>query len=48
MVKSVLTIKLKLANILLKINLPAFHYSIIPFLRQVLNPQKISYISIKL
>jgi hypothetical protein len=30
MVKFVLTIKLKMANILLKTNLPVFHYSINP------------------
>jgi len=34
MVKCVLTIKLKMANILLKTNLPEFHYSIIPYSRQ--------------
>jgi len=40
--------KIKMANILLKTNLPVFHYSIIPFLRQAFKPQKISYIFIKL
>jgi len=32
--------KIKMANILLKTNLPVFHYSIIPFLRQAFKPQK--------
>jgi hypothetical protein len=35
--------KIKMANILLKTNLPVFHYSIIPFLRQAFKPQKVSY-----
>jgi len=35
--------KIKMANILLKTNLPVFHYSIIPFLRQAFMPQKIAY-----
>jgi hypothetical protein len=35
--------KIKMANILLKTNLPVFHYSIIPFLRQAFKPQKMSY-----
>jgi len=42
MVKLVLTIKLKMANILLKTNLPD-----IPFSTQAFKPQKISYIFIK-
>jgi len=33
--------KIKMANILLKTNLPVFHYSIIPFLRQAFEFQKI-------
>ena len=38
--------KIKMANILLKTNLPLFHYSIIPFLRQAFEFQKLSYFSI--
>ena len=34
--------KIKMANILLKTNLPVFQYSIIPFLRQAFKPQKVS------
>jgi len=48
MVKFVLKIKLKMANILLKTNLPVFHHSIIPYSRQAFKPQKMSYIFIKL
>jgi len=48
MVEFVLTIKLKMDNILLKTNLPVFHYSIIPYSRQAFKPQKMSYIFIKL
>ena len=33
-----------MANILLKSNILTFHYSIIPFLRQAYNPQKMFYI----
>jgi len=40
--------KIKMANILLKTNLPAFHYPIIPFLRQAFKPQKMFYFFIKL
>jgi len=35
--------KIKMANILLKTNLPVFHYSITPFLRQGFKPQKMFY-----
>jgi len=35
--------KIKMANILLKTNLPVFHYSIIPFLRQAFKPQKVLF-----
>jgi len=35
-------------NILLKTNLPLFHYSIIPYSRKAFKPQKIFYIFIKL
>ncbi len=38
--------KIKMANILLKTNLPVFHYSIIPLLRQAFEFQKMSYFSI--
>ncbi len=38
--------KIKMANILLKTNLPIFQYSIIPFLRQAFKPQKMSFFSI--
>ncbi|PLX53283.1 MAG: hypothetical protein C0611_05975 [Desulfobacteraceae bacterium] len=48
MVKFVLRIKLEMINILLKTNLPVFHHSIIPYPRQALKPQKMSYIFIKL
>ncbi len=40
--------KIKMANILLKTNLPVFHYSIIPFFRQAFKPQKIAYFFNKL
>jgi hypothetical protein len=40
--------KIKIANILLKTNLPVFHYSIIPYSRQAYKLQKMSYIFIKL
>jgi len=40
--------KIKMANILLKTNLPVFHYSIIPYSRQAFKSQKMSYIFIKL
>jgi hypothetical protein len=45
MVKFVLMIELKLANILLR---PIFQYSIIPYSMQAFKPQKTSYIFIKL
>jgi hypothetical protein len=48
MVEFVLTIKLKMDDILLKTNLPVFHHSIIPYSRQAFKPQKLSYIFIKL
>jgi hypothetical protein len=48
MVEFVLTIKLKMDNILFKTNLPVLHYSIIPYSRQAFKPQKMSYIFIKL
>jgi len=38
--------KIKMANILLKTNLPLFHYSIILFLRQAFEVQKMAYFSI--
>ncbi|OEU64532.1 MAG: hypothetical protein BBJ57_11625 [Desulfobacterales bacterium PC51MH44] len=41
-------VKFKMANILIKTNLPVFHYSIIPYSRQAFKPQKMSYIFIKL
>jgi len=40
MIKCVLTVKLKLANILLKTNFPVFHYSNIPYSRQRLRLKK--------
>jgi hypothetical protein len=40
--------KIKMANILLKTNLPVFYHSIIPFLRQAFKPHKIFYFFIKL
>jgi hypothetical protein len=40
--------KIKSGEYPFKINFPAFHYSIIPCLRQALKPQKIFYIFIKL
>ncbi|PLX46094.1 MAG: hypothetical protein C0611_12345 [Desulfobacteraceae bacterium] len=48
MVKFVLRIKLKMDKILLKTNLPLFHHSIIPYLRQAFKTQKMFYIFIKL
>jgi len=48
MAEFVLTIKLKMNNIILKINLPAFHYSIISYSRQAFKSQKMSYFFIKL
>jgi len=48
MVKFVLKIKLKMDNILLKTNLPVFQYSIVPYSRQALKLQKMSYIFIEL
>ena len=47
MIKFVATIKLKMDNILLKINLPVFHYSIIPYSRKAFKPHKMSYTFIK-
>ncbi len=38
--------KIKMANILLKTNLPVFHSSIIPFLRQAFKPRKSPIFSI--
>ena len=38
--------KIKMAIILLKTNIPAFHHSIIPFPGQVRTPQKISISSV--
>jgi hypothetical protein len=38
--------KIKMANILLKTNLPVFHHSIIPFLRQAFNLIKYSIFSL--
>jgi len=35
--------KIKMANILLKTNIPTFHHSIIPFPGQIRNPQKPLY-----
>jgi hypothetical protein len=35
--------KTKMANILLKTNIPSFQHSIIPFLGQIRNPQKTLY-----
>jgi hypothetical protein len=32
--------KIKMANILLKTNIPSFHHSIIPFSGQIRKPQK--------
>jgi hypothetical protein len=40
MIKCVLTVKLKLANILLKTNFPVFHYSNFPYSRQCLRLKK--------
>jgi len=40
--------KIEMANILLKTNLPVFHYSIIPFLRQAFEFQKMSHFFNKL
>jgi len=48
MVKVLLTIKLKLADILLKTNLPVFHHSIIPSSKQAFNHQENINILIKL
>jgi hypothetical protein len=38
--------KIKMAIILLKTNIPAFHHSIIPFSGQIQNPQNISIFSV--
>jgi len=38
--------KIKMANILLKTNIPSFHHSIIPFPEQIRKPQKISTFSV--
>ena len=38
--------KLKMVNILLKTNVPAFHSSIIPFLGHIQRPQKTSIFSV--
>ena len=48
MVKIVLMIKLKMDDILFKTNLPVFQRSSIPYPRQLLKPQKMSNIFIKL
>ena len=40
--------KLKMAHILFKNNLPVFHHSITPYLKQALKPQKMLYIFINL
>jgi hypothetical protein len=38
--------KIKMANILLKTNIPAFHHSIIPFSEQIRKPQNTSIFSV--
>jgi hypothetical protein len=38
--------KIKMVNILLKTNIPAFHHSTIPFSGQIRNPQKTSIFSV--
>lgn len=48
MAKFVLTIKLKMDNILFKTNLPVFHNSSIPYSGQAFKPHKMFYIFIKL
>jgi hypothetical protein len=40
--------KIKMANILLKTNIPSFQHSIIPFSGQIRKPQKNLYILIRL